>query len=101
LKFRDKVAVRALRRACKNADEMCGGPLSDAVLLRELCALRVLRERLASLQRQVMHHPDSIMREVVHSSRTMHLQVQMLVDKVEHSLQRIASLDHRYKDGVE
>ena len=101
LKFRDKVAVRALKHACKNADEMCGGPLSDAVLLRELCALRVLRERLASLQRQVMHHPDTIMREVVHSSRTMLLQVQMLVDKVEHSLQRIASLDHRYKDGVE
>jgi hypothetical protein len=47
------------------------GPLSDAVLVRELCALRVLRSKRAALERQTSF--DTRLQEAHASARDMEL----------------------------
>ena len=53
LKFGGQAAVKELKAAHDSCEKMCTGPLADAALLHELCALRVLRAKRASLQRQL------------------------------------------------
>jgi len=53
LKFGGRTSVKELQAAHAASDKMGTGPLSDAVLVRELCALRVLRAKRATLERQI------------------------------------------------
>ena len=48
------------------------GPLSDAVLVRELCVLRVLRSKRAALERQTSDF-DTRLQEAHASARDMEL----------------------------